>query len=278
LISGEGHVLTAWSYVLDTDYVAVVLDDGRHFTAEMVGADPRLEIAVLKIEGEELPYFSLEEAATAGVGDRVLAFSNLYGVATGDEPASVLHGRIAITTPLNARSGAYPTLYRGPVYILDAMTNNPGAAGGALTDTSGRLLGMLGKELQSTLTNTWLNYALPADRLRPAVHAILSGEATDPLPEDRARPEQAITLADLGLIMVPDVLTRTPPFIDAVRPGSPAAEAGLAPDDLVVFLDERLVPSCQMLREELQFIAADQAISLTVIRGEELVQVELQVQ
>ncbi|MEX0936392.1 MAG: S1C family serine protease [Pirellulales bacterium] len=278
LISAEGHILTAWSHVLDATSATVHLHDGRRYEAELVGADPRVDVAVLKIDAENLPYFDLNVAPEATEGTRVLAFCNLFGIATGDEPASVLHGRIAITTPLAARSGAYPTLYRGPVYILDAMTNNPGAAGGALTDTSGRLLGMLGKEVQSTLTGTWLNYALPADRIRPAVHALLSGESADPLPEDRPRAEQAITLADLGLILVPDVLTRTPPFIDAVRPDSPAAVAGLAPDDLVVFLEERLVPSCQMLREELQFIAADQPVSLTVMRGDELVQVTLQVQ
>ena len=50
LISAEGHVLTVWSYVLDSDDVTVVLDDGRRFTAKLVGADPLTEIAVLKID------------------------------------------------------------------------------------------------------------------------------------------------------------------------------------------------------------------------------------
>src|SRR5712675_2426769 len=50
LISAEGHVLTAWSYVLDTDDVTVVLDDGHRFTGQLVGADPLTEVAVLKID------------------------------------------------------------------------------------------------------------------------------------------------------------------------------------------------------------------------------------
>src|SRR5688572_20293208 len=49
LISAEGHILTVWSYVLDTEFVKVTLDDGRSFPATLVGADPRTEIAVLKI-------------------------------------------------------------------------------------------------------------------------------------------------------------------------------------------------------------------------------------
>ena len=92
LISGEGHILTVWSYVLDSDVVTVYLNDGRKFQAEVVGMDPRTEIAVLKIDGEDLPHFNLDEAVPLEAGSRVLAFSNLYGVAFGNEPASVLKG------------------------------------------------------------------------------------------------------------------------------------------------------------------------------------------
>ena len=64
LISEEGHILTAWSYVLDTDYVTAVLDDGRKFKAETVGADPRSGIAVLKIDVQGVPHFSLQDASS----------------------------------------------------------------------------------------------------------------------------------------------------------------------------------------------------------------------
>ena len=57
LISGEGHILTAWSYVLDSDVITVYLHDGRKLTADVVGMDPRSENAVLKIESPGLPHF-----------------------------------------------------------------------------------------------------------------------------------------------------------------------------------------------------------------------------
>ena len=59
IISGKGHVLTVWSYVLDADEVTVVLDDGRHFTAQFVASDPLTEIALLKFDSgdEEVPTF-----------------------------------------------------------------------------------------------------------------------------------------------------------------------------------------------------------------------------
>src|SRR5207248_8168531 len=62
LISGDGHILTAWSYVLDADVVTVYLNDGRKLPAEVLGMDPRSEIAVLKIDSQDLSHFKLEEA------------------------------------------------------------------------------------------------------------------------------------------------------------------------------------------------------------------------
>src|SRR3990170_7730050 len=63
LISADGLVLTAWSYVLDSDDVAVVLDDGRRFTAKLLGADPLTEVAVLKLDAgqEPLAHFDLSQ-------------------------------------------------------------------------------------------------------------------------------------------------------------------------------------------------------------------------
>src|SRR5690242_19135220 len=126
LISGEGHILTAWSYVLDSDVITVYLSDGKKTTAELIGMDPRTEIAVLKIDGQNLPHFPLEEGVSLESGAQVLAFSNLFGIALGNEPVSVLHGVVAAKTDLAARRGAFETNYKGPAYVLDAMTNNPG--------------------------------------------------------------------------------------------------------------------------------------------------------
>jgi serine protease Do len=275
LVSGEGHILTVWSYVLDTDYVSAVLHDGRKFEARLLGADPTLELAVLKIEAQELPHFELRRSAEAAAGTRVLAFSNLFGVASGDEPASVQRGVVAVRTQLDARRGAFTTPYRGPVYVLDAMTNNPGAAGGALTNQRGELVAMLGKELRNALNNTWLNYAIPAGELGPAVEEILAGKFRVRTTPPEEKPEQAADLESLGIVLVPDVLERTPPFVDAVRPGSLAAEAGVRADDLVVFVGERLVQSCKALREELSLIEKDTPFRLLVMRDGALVEVSL---
>ncbi|MEM9660506.1 MAG: serine protease, partial [Planctomycetota bacterium] len=149
LVSPTGLVVTAIRFVVVTYVIVVVFADGRRFTAEWIGSDPLLELAVLRIplEQDGLPYYDLEAVAVAEIGDRVLALSNLFGIAVGDEPVSALQGVVSAIAPLNGRRGAFQANYTGEVYVIDAHANNPGAAGGALVDWQGRLIGVLGKEL-----------------------------------------------------------------------------------------------------------------------------------
>ncbi|MCE9527971.1 MAG: S1C family serine protease [Planctomycetales bacterium] len=276
LVSGEGHILTVWSYVLDSDVITIALNDGRKLEAQLVGMDPRLEIAVLKVDGMDFPHFNMDEAVALDPGARVLAFNNLYGIATGNEPSSVLHGIVTAKTDLAARSGAYETVYRGPVYVLDAMTNNPGAPGGALTDRRGRLAGILGKELKNAHTGTLLNYALPVSELVQAVEDIRAGKSRPPAREENAKkPKEAVSLTLLGIQLVPDFLERTPPFVEGVRIGSPAAKAGIKADDLVLFINGRIVQSCKLVNDELTFIDRLDEVRLTIQRGQELLDVTL---
>jgi S1-C subfamily serine protease len=279
LISADGHVLTAWSYVLDSDDVAVVLDDGRKYPATLVGADPLTEIAVLKIDPgkEKLQHFALNKPGKVDVGSRVLAFSNLFGIATGNEPVSMLQGYVAAVAPLEARRGGFSANYRGDVYIVDAATNNPGAAGGALVDTQGQLVGMLGKELRSELTSTWLNYALPVEAFAATAEAICAGEFTPPPLTEANRPDHPLSLASLGIVLVPDVVTRTPPYVDRVAPDSPAAKAGLHPDDLVVMIDSHVVTSRRQADEIIERYEQDTEIRVAVLRDEALLEFPLAV-
>jgi serine protease Do len=281
LVSPTGHIVTVWSHILDGDSVTVVLHDGRRFQGKVTGAEPPLDMAVLKIEAEGLPHFDLAQAASVGPGTRVLAFSNVFKVATGDEPVTVMHGVISARTSLAARRGAFESPYTGPVYVVDAITNNSGAAGGVLTTWDGRLLGMIGKELRNTQTNTWLNYVMPMSELKTTIEEIISGRfsSTKRTDEDEDSPgkprRRRYEPLDFGVVTIPDVLNRTPAYIDRVLPGSQAEKVGLLPNDLILFVGEDLVQSCRMLKDELGRLEANDPLKVVVRRGDALVSVEM---
>lgn len=276
LVSPDGHIATVWSYVLDVDPV-VVLDDGRRFESKIVGFEPQLELAVLKIDAGELPYFAFDPGIDPQPGDPVLAVSNLFGIAAGNEPASAMHGRISGQTTLEARRGVFQTAYAGPVYVLDLVANNPGAAGGALVDIQGRLIGMLGKELRDAATGVWLNYALPASTLRQAIGDIIAGRKTvNASPPERTLPRDlAHSLQTLGLVMIPNVLEKTPAYVDAVVPDSPADQAGLQTDDLVLLIGNHRIDSQLALEQALRAIDRRDPVPMTVQRGSRIVPLNL---
>lgn len=280
LVSPTGHVATAWSSVLDVDPI-VVLGDGRRFESTIVGFEPALELAVLKLDAGDLPFFEVpagsKEDSVARWGDPVLAVSNLFNIATGNEPASVLQGRLAARSRLDARRGTFQTAYRGEVWLLDLVANNPGAAGGALVDLDGKLLGMLGKELRDRKTGVWLNYAIPADVLRGPIGDIIAGRKTiTPSTEEpmlaRDKSHNEFTL---GFGLIPDVLEATPVYVDTVRVNGPAAAADLRPDDLVLLINGRRVAHQRGFREQLRRIDRRDNVTLTLQRENEILELSI---
>ncbi len=278
LISSEGHVLTTWSYVLDSSVITLTTSDGYKYEASLIGFDPRLDIAVLKIPVTESSHFSIDNVGATSAGDRVLAFSNLYNVATGNEPVSIQQGFVSSVSNLSAIRGTWQSPYQGKALFLDAMTNNPGATGGAVTDRGGNLIALIGKEMQDSRTNAWLNYAIPIQNLRESIRSILDGKKqilsseTGKLSKGPAEP---MTFSLIGASLLPEIVKRTPPYVDRVAMGSAAAKAGLLADDLIIEVDGVMTPSTQAVKQQLRGIDRDATFSLTVQRGNRFIELQL---
>ena len=279
LVSPTGHIVTVMSTVLDADELDCVLDDGRRYRATILGVDARRELAVLSIDAEELPAFTLAATDRVPVGTRIFALSNLFGVAVGDERVSAQHGVVSAVVPLAARRGAYEAPYRGDVYILDCTTNNPGSPGGVVVDWRGRLVGMLGKELRSSGSGIWLNYAVPVDEIDTGYREILSGTAATPVGAESAKAGMASGAgydpAALGVILVPDLLDRTPPFIEWVDSASTAGRSGLQADDLVIAVGGQTVTTRAAVQQALAALATGDPVRLSVVRGGAIVECDL---
>jgi serine protease Do len=130
---------------------------------------------------------------------------------------------------------------------------------------------MLGKELRSSASGIWLNYALPVDELTRGCDAIVTGT----IAEVTKTPAPPLDLRRLGIVLVPDLLDRTPPFVDTVLPDSPAARAGLRPDDLVIAVGTRSVTSRDAMQRAVGGIAPGDPVRISVIRSGAVVECDV---
>jgi len=291
LISRDGLVLTAWSHVPVEPGVTVILADGRRGTGEVLHVNPRLELALLKIDTECETWFDLQHStAKAEPGTWVYALSNVFGIATGREPVSIQRGIIAGKGPLEGRRGNAGPVFRGEVLFLDFVTTNPGAAGGALIDSSGKLVGMVGKPLFHEQSRIWVNYAIPAVALKDWFEEVFRAEeeATSPEPagdsilpgmagKSTESPELAtgLTPEKLGILLIPQIIPQVPAYVEYVFPDSPAEKAGIKPDDLIVTVQGKIVRTCEEVRKHLQGLPKDSKIILGIQRGEGFLELEL---
>ncbi|VTS05143.1 S1C family serine protease [Tuwongella immobilis] len=295
LISADGYILTAAGQLLDTSEPTIHLSDGRKMRAGIVVIEPELDSALLKLKPEpgdllDLPFFDALAAAKRPLsqpGDWVLAFSNSFKIATRDEPMTVQRGVIAAYAKLTGRRGIFDAPYQGDVYVIDAITNNPGSAGGALTNRKGELLAIIGKELLNTQTDTWLNYAIP---LQATVNVPTEdGKTTTVSMADfiergmkgtyKPTPKREESIVNAGgyhgIVLVNDVVERTPPYVDEVLPESPGAKAGLRPDDLIVFVDGEPIATIKGFQDQMRRLRPGTTVRLEVRRGDSLLTKEL---
>lgn len=286
VVSPDGYILTAYSHILDTQDLRVHLYDGRRYSQiKVIAAEPELDVALVKVDDvRDLPHFDIAKVVKqplAQTGDWVLGFSNQFEIATLDEPMTVQRGAVAAYAKLHGRRGVFSAPFTGDVYIVDAITNNPGAAGGALTTRKGDLLGIIGKELRNTMTDTYFNYAVPIQaqvtvegRTVSIADFVEQGMKKKYVKIKRTQPV-AGNSGYHGIILVPNVVERTPPYVEELIQGSPAAKAGLLADDLIVYIDGEQCVSVKAFRETMSKIAPNTKVTLEVRRGDKLKTVEL---
>jgi len=294
-VTKDGYILTVYSHILETPDLRVRLANGDRHHAIVVAVEPELDVALLKLDVKdpiklnEDEYFDVEAAAKKPLveaGTNILAFSNEFEIATGEEPMSVQRGVVAAYSRLFGRIGIHEASYTGNVYVIDAITNNPGAGGGVVTTRKGELLGIIGKELRNELTNTWINYAVPIGASMEVV-----------LPDDKKETISIFKIIQLkekyksvpkpppgsggvysGIILVANPVERTPPYIEDVVPNSPAAKAGLRSDDLIVYVDGQPVVSINAYKEMMDHYKPDSEVQLEIRRGDKLNTVKIKLE
>ncbi len=259
---GSGVIFDARGYILTNDHVIagaqeiqVVLGDGRQFTGRVIGRSPANDIAVVKIDGENLPVATLGDSDQLRVGQWVVAIGNALGLEGGPTVTAGVVSALNRTIAPSPGEAAF-----GPLIQTDAAIN-PGNSGGPLVNLQGEVVGINTAKIQ---TAEGIGFAIPINKAKEIVQQLL---------EARPRPYLGITsvsvtpalAAAYGLPVSRGVLV-----VD-VESGGPADQAGIQPGDIIVRLDDRDISSTDDLQAALSTHQPGDEVTLVVNRnGREL--------
>jgi len=233
IVRSDGLILTNNHVIAGGQEIVVALSDRREFKARVVQADPRLDLALLRVDtkGEKLPTLPFADSDRVQVGDLVLAIGDPFGV-----------GQTVTMGIVSAQARTQTASSESQIFIQTDAAINPGNSGGALVTTDGRLAGINTSIVSNSGGSIGIGFAIPANLARRFVEGT-SGGASLKLPWFGAD-GQAVTAAiasSIGLPRPSGVILKT------VYPNGPAARAGLKSGDVVMAIDGNAVDDMQSL-------------------------------
>ncbi|HXH00511.1 MAG TPA: Do family serine endopeptidase [Sphingomicrobium sp.] len=250
IISPDGYVVTNNHLIQNAsgtgtvDSVTVILTNRREYTARIIGRDQASDLALLKIDGNNLPFVNFGDSTRVRVGDWVIAIGNPYGLG-----GTVTAGIISALHRGITGVGAYDR------YLQTDASINMGNSGGPMFDLNGNVIGINSALISPTGASVGIGLAIPAEAARPVIDALRRGQrpqrgylgvGLQPLDENIA--------ASLGLPK------ETGEIVNSVVPGQAAARAGLQQGDVILRVNNRNVTP----DETVSYLIANTAVGARV--------------
>lgn len=251
IVSQDGYIVTNHHVIDGADQIKVDLTDGRSFDAKLIGSDPPSDLAVLKIEANNLTMLTLGDSDRTRIGDVVLAIGNPLGVGQ------------TVTMGIISAKGRQTGLSNGSFedFLQTDAPINQGNSGGALVSTNSELIGINSQILSPSGGSIGLGFAIPSNMARTVLEQLINsgkvrrgqlGIVVLKIPSEEA--------SQLGVTQGPGVV------VYRVQPGSAADRAGLRQGDVITALNGTAINDPNSFRNSIASMGPGSEATLTVKR------------
>ena len=249
IVTKDGYILTNNHVVDGADDIRVALNDGREFSAKVIGRDPKTDIAVLKIDAHDVPFLTVADSDKIEVGDVVLAIGNPFGI-----------GQTVTTGIISAKGRATMGLDYEDFIQTDAAIN-PGNSGGALVDTDGRLIGINTAILSHSGGNQGIGFAVPTNLARWVMEGLVQNGRVE-------RGFLGVKIQDLTPALAKEFKLdeANGALVSEVTPQSPADKAGLMNGDVIVEFNNKPVADSRHLKLQVGATLPGSSVPLKILR------------
>lgn len=250
IISSDGYVVTNQHVIDGASEISVILNTGDEYTATLVGADEKTDLAVLKIEATGLTAAELGDSDEVQVGELAVAIGNPLGQEfAGTVTAGVVS---AVNRTMTVDNKVYNLIQ------TDAAIN-PGNSGGALVNSKGEVIGINTIKL-STTDVEGIGFAIAISEAKPIINDLMNNGYVSGRP----------------LVGINVIENRSGLYVDSVSQGSGAANAGIQEGDLIVKADGEVINTSEKLNEIRDTKKPGDYIVLTIIRNGEMQDISVQ--
>ena len=251
IVNADGYILTNQHVVDGALDIRVELTDNRSFKAKLVGSDQPSDLAVLKIEAQNLPTLFLGDSDKVRVGDFVLAVGNPMGIGQ------------TVTSGIISAKGRQTGLSDGSFedFLQTDAAINRGNSGGALVNTNGELVGINSQILSPSGGNIGIGFAIPSNMAKAVMDQLLkTGKVRRGMLGVSIQPVDADLAASLDLPAARGAI------VTAVSPTGPAEKAGLKRGDVIVGINNQPVGDSNVLRNLVASIAPGTNVKVSALR------------